>query len=540
MERKRGLFTALLDRLVARQLGLPPETCSWTVSDIRIPVQHDTDRFELVADLYQPLFTNDTKPKGTILVRCPYGHGLAYALTNAHFYAARGYNCLYVSCRGTFGSGGIFEPWRNEEEDGHAVVEWMREQEWYTGTFATLGSSYLGFVQWALLKNPPPDMIAAVIQCAPHDFGQQLWGTGALAMEWFTWGERLLHQEEEGFVKTMQALNTPRRMRSVLDKPPMVYSVKAHLNGRAPWLDFVADHPDTSDPFYKSMNCSDALRRAEIPVFLVTGWQDVFVRQTIEQYTRLHSRGTTVSLLIGPWTHMQLGMATQPHQQSYAWLESQLSKQTGSALNPGVQYFVTGAKAWRHTPTWPPPTTPQTLYLAPNKALSHEAPSTETTSSSSFTTDPNHPTPTIGGSLLLGGGALPDTPLSSRPDVLHFTSPPLSADLEVCGPIVVELAHASDVQRVDLAVRVSEVDAGNRSRLVTETYRRFEAREESQTVVFRLDDCAHRFVKGSRVRVYVAGASHPRFAGVEGGVVHWIFHGKGRMSRVVLPVAVVE
>jgi hypothetical protein len=53
----------------------------------------------------------------------------------------------------------------------------------------------------------PPDMVAAGIQCAPHDFGKQLWVTGSLALEWITWGETLSTQEKTGLVHAYRALN---------------------------------------------------------------------------------------------------------------------------------------------------------------------------------------------------------------------------------------------------------------------------------------------------------------------------------------------
>lgn len=58
------------------------------------------------------------------------------------------------SVRGTFGSGGVFEPMADEIADGADTVAWLREQPWFTGRFATIGMSYLGFTQWALLQDP--------------------------------------------------------------------------------------------------------------------------------------------------------------------------------------------------------------------------------------------------------------------------------------------------------------------------------------------------------------------------------------------------
>jgi len=35
----------------------------------------------------------------------------------------------------------------------------MRRQRWFTGQFATVGISYLGFTQFALLQDPPPELV---------------------------------------------------------------------------------------------------------------------------------------------------------------------------------------------------------------------------------------------------------------------------------------------------------------------------------------------------------------------------------------------
>ena len=56
------------------------------------------------------------------------------------------------SVRGTFGSGGHFDP-LNEQIDGLATVEWLKKQPWFGGTFATYGPSYLGHTQWAIAAD---------------------------------------------------------------------------------------------------------------------------------------------------------------------------------------------------------------------------------------------------------------------------------------------------------------------------------------------------------------------------------------------------
>src|SRR5690606_24090573 len=119
--------------------------------------------------------------------------------------------------------------------------------------------------------------------------------------------------------------------------------------------------------------------------------------------------------------------------------------------------------------------------------------------------------PTLGGRLLSPeAGYRRDDKLARRPDVLSFTGDRLPTDLYVVGSPVVELAHTCDNPHNDLFVRISEVDAKGRSRNVSDGY--VGAAADSGSVRLELDPVAHRFRAGSRIRVVVAGGSHPRFA----------------------------
>ena len=71
----------------------------------------------------------------------------------------------------------------HEIDDGADTAAWLRDQPWFTGSFATIGLSYLGFTQWALLTDPPPEMKAAVITVGPHDLSGPRWGTGSFAAQ---------------------------------------------------------------------------------------------------------------------------------------------------------------------------------------------------------------------------------------------------------------------------------------------------------------------------------------------------------------------
>jgi uncharacterized protein len=145
---------------------LPPQENAYTVSEKRIPMP---DCIDLAADFYQPDLPADSRPIGLIYVLCPYGRTGVMALLNAKCFAERGYMVLLVSCRGTAGSGGTFVAAMSEQADSQAIVQWMREQPWYPGKFVTFGGSYMGYVQWSLLRDPPGDLLASVILCSVYD-----------------------------------------------------------------------------------------------------------------------------------------------------------------------------------------------------------------------------------------------------------------------------------------------------------------------------------------------------------------------------------
>jgi hypothetical protein len=110
------------------------------------------------------------------------------------------------------------------------------------------------------------------------------------------------------------------------------------------------------------------------------------------------------------------------------------------------------------------------------------------------------------------GRSEPDTALATRSDTLVFSTPPLDQDLEVCGQPIVHLQHSTSSPHADLLVLLSEVDAKGVSRSITEKYVRLDpGRDQTVPVELAMVDCAHRFRKGCKVRLLVAGGSHPRY-----------------------------
>jgi uncharacterized protein len=505
------------------------------------------DGIDLVADHYAP--ADGATAAGTLLVRSPYGRGWPFSTLYARLYAAHGYHVVLQSVRGTFGSGGAFEPMSDEVADGADTVEWLRRQPWFTGRFATIGLSYLGFTQWALLMDPPPELAAAVITVGPHDLSASIWGTGAFKLtDTLGWADVVAHQEGSRLRSLIWAAGARRRLARATDALPLGDSARALLGTGSPWYESWLEHHDPSDPFWEPSRLGAALDRVSVPVLLISGWQDLFLRQTLEQYEHLRRRGVDVALTVGPWTHAQLTTAgaRRTARQSLDWLDRNLAGATNEPPRHPVRICVTGDR-WVELPDWPPSTSPSVLHLQPGNRLADATPPRQA-GPSKFTYDPANPTPIVGGPLLFPeGGYRNDSRLARRADVLSFTGDVLGSDVYVVGNPVVELWHAADIPHVDLFVRVSEVDARGRSHNVSDGYLRLTATPEPGRVRIELDAVAHRFAAGSRIRLLIAGGAHPRFSRNLGTdeppitaqrlvtATHSVFHGARGSSRLVLP-----
>jgi putative CocE/NonD family hydrolase len=254
----------VLDAVVGSRLKLPAATTDYTVTrNLRVRMR---DGVELLADHYAPV----GEAGGTLLVRGPYGFDFVGAALNAVPFAARGYHVVLARCRGTFGSEGTFEPMVREIDDAADTVMWLRDQPWFRGRFATLGGSYLGFTQWALLMDPPPELATAVIQVGPHDFSRSTYVGGAFTLNDFLgWSESVAHQEQFGFLKKqLRNLTAGRRQAPAMSSLPLVDAADTLAQGRAPWFRDWVSHRDLSDPFWSRMQLGAALERVQVPVLL--------------------------------------------------------------------------------------------------------------------------------------------------------------------------------------------------------------------------------------------------------------------------------
>ncbi|WP_324788514.1 CocE/NonD family hydrolase [Streptomyces sp. H51] len=472
------------------------------------------DGSPLITDHYFPRAEGDFP---TLLVRSPYGRGLPWSPMYGLLFAEQGFHVVLQSCRGTGGSGGAFDLWRNEAADGRATVSWLREQPWFNGTLGTVGPSYLGYVQWALAPDPPPELKAMVMQVGLHDPWALFHADGALRLEnALAVGVSMTYQHQglAPFVKA--TLRLRRRLHDVTTAQPLRGAYTSALGGEVGWLDEVMTHPDAEDSYWRGASTAASAERLGVPTALITGWHDALADQTFEQYHRMRQAGCETALLVGPWTHTSALRQGWPEvfAESLAWLRAHLCAEPSGLRPTAVRVYVGGENVWRDLDDWPSePAATSSWYPAAGGHLTRQ-PGTDSAPLTSFRYDPADPTPSFGGPLLSRtSGPRDNRALEARDDVLTFTGPPLTEPLDILGPVSARLNISTDTGHTDVFTRLCDVDAQGRSINVCDGLGRIRTTGHAPAqITVPMSAGAHRFAVGHRIRWQISAGAHPRYA----------------------------
>jgi putative CocE/NonD family hydrolase len=460
-------------------------------------------------------FAPDGRALGTVLMRSPYQRIGVMSQMLAGLFASRGHHVVLQSCRGTFGSDGDYTPGVSEIDDGADTLIWLREQAWYDGRLALVGGSALSYPIWAMLLDPPQELVAVAAFASFHDPFAVTHGDGAFTLhESYTVASSMARQQQRDRTGVLGELLRRNRHAPALASLPVADAVERFVGPGSAWYRDWAIRDDPADPYWRAQDATAALDRVQAPVRLIAGWQDVFLGQTLEEYRRLRDRGVRVALTVGPWTHFEMATrgGLRVFSEVFDWVDRHTTGNTDPLADESVAYHMTGGGGWRTAPDWPPPTQVQVLYLAPGGALLPTSP-TATAPPVVFTYDPEDPTPTVGGRTLSPhAGYQQDSDLPRRPDTVALVSRPLREPLEIVGVPQVTLAHRCDNPHFDVWVRISEVRPDGRSRNVTEAFQGAPKTGIDGRIGLQLDPAAHRFAAGSRIGLLIAGGSFPRYA----------------------------
>jgi putative CocE/NonD family hydrolase len=241
-----------------------------------------------------------------------------------------------------------------------------------------------------------------------------------------------------------------------------------------------------------------------------------------------------------------------------------------------VRIFVMGANHWRDEDEWPLSRARQITYylhsagransLAGDGSLSPTAPRSET--ADHYVYDPANPVPTVGGPLCCDSTHLQPGPrdqrsVEGRSDILVYTTPVLAENVEVTGPVALELFASSSAVDTDFTAKLVDVWPDGFAQNLTEGIVRARLRESNakpqflnpgQTYKFTVDlwSTSNVFLKGHRIRLEISSSNFPRFnrnpnTGEElrsaknlVSATNTIFHDADHRSALILPVIPIQ
>lgn len=561
------------------------------------------DGVTLRADVYRP----DASGRFPVLLsRLPYDKNLRPRPGDIDWFVERGYVVIMQDTRGRFASEGEeYYPLIWEAQDGYDAVEWAAGLPYADGAVGTMGQSYLGATQYLLAPTRPPHLKAAFPASAAADF-QQCWvyhTGGAFELGWQIPYAILMARnsiERQGLTQTL----LPQLERELTDAPtPWTQPLSEQAYRRLPlmaWADllkpvarYLADHlrhPEDG-PYWWPINLERQYHNVNVPMYHVTSWYDIFLHGGIANFCGLRQRAMTAEaraqqkLLIGPWAH--LFPYTNPtskgtgdidfgpralidlHETQLRWFDYWLKGiDTGILEEPPIKIFVMGENVWREEQEWPLARTRYTPYylhsqgkansLRGDGRLSPAGPGEEP--ADHFVYDPNDPVPTRGGNtLIIAMGVQDQRPVEERPDVLVYTSKPVTEPLEVTGPVVVKLFIATSAPDTDFTAKLVDVRPDGYAQNLTDGIIRARYRQ-SRTypslltpgtvyeVTIDLWATSHVFLPGHCIRVEISSSNFPRFdrnlnTGEDQATgTRWqtaaqtVFHDQRYPSHILLPV----
>lgn len=539
--------------------------------DIEIPMRDGT---VLKANLFLPLGEG---PWPVILHRTPYDKQ-DEKWPGGKSYAVKGYAVVVQDCRGRGKSGGVWEPFLHEGQDGFDTQEWIGKQAWCNGRIGSGGGSYLGWTQWAAAPHSSK-YLKAMSPMVP--FGNTYEDIG------FSGGAMMLGLLM-GWGEAVGGLPlSPEQIQKAYAYLPLTHYAD-QFQKEVPYLREWVKHP-TYDAYWKARGIDYRYSDITVPTLNIGSWYDIFSKATLDLSTgvRTHSRDprarTNQYVIMGPWGHSvgtrKLGeldfgpeAELKIYSRQYDWYEYWLrDRDKGIRDWPPYYLFIMGENRWRGEQEWPLKRTRWTPYylqssgqantlhgdgmLTPIEPQVREAPQDQ------FTYDGDNPVPTKGGNNIVGATAGPEdqTQIELRDDVLVYTTPPLEADMEVTGPVKLILWAASTAPDTDFTGKLVDVHPDGKAYNLCEGITRARYRKglkraqllrSGKVERYEIDlwVTSNLFLKGHRIRLEVSSSNFPRFdrnpnSGKPFGTdtemlpaTQRIFHDRRHPSHVLLPV----
>lgn len=544
----------------------------------------------LRADIYRPTAPGKFP---IILTRTPYdkSNDVDFGLKGVQ----RGFVVINQDVRGRYTSDGEWYPFLHESEDGFDTIEWAAALPYSDGRVGMYGGSYVGATQMLAAIAHPPHLagICPVVTASNYHDGWTYQG-GAFE-QWFneSWTSGLAQDTLNRSVsRQTNALNGISKL-PLTDYPlfplPQNSSSNELMHGLAPYfLDWLAH--SGYDDYWKRWSIEEHYADVRVPVLTVAAWYDIFLGGSLRNYIGLKQYAENADARSGQRLVVTIGGhagggqtvgdvdfgPSAPFDEDeiiLRWYDHLFKNIVNEFAGPKrVKIFVLGANQWRDEDDWPLARARETKYFLSSSGKANSAsgdgtlvaaaPRTGTTDQ--FTYDPANPAPTIGGPLCCDGshlkpGPRDQSPVEARQDVLVYSTPPLTDDLEVTGPVRLELFARSSAVDTDFTAKLVDVGPDGFAQNLTEgiiraRYRNSQEKAElmkpGETYKFNVDLWAtsNVFRKGHRIGLEISSSNFPRFdrnmntgedlahAQRPLSATNTVLHDAGHPSVLILPI----
>lgn len=531
-----------------------PQSVGDIVIEHSVPMK-TRDSVTLKADIYRPAGDGHFP---VLLQRTPYNKDNAEDF--ARKAVARGYMVVVQDVRGRYTSDGEWYTFKHEVDDGYDTVEWAAALPHSNGKVGMFGGSYVGATQMLAAIARPPHLAGICPVVTASNYHENWTYQGGAFEQWFdeSWASGLAQDTLDRTIrKDTNALVgdsvLPLTQYPIFNIPPVTNGAQLTHELAPYFLDWLA-HP-TYDSYWKRWSIEENYGNIQVPALTIAAWYDLFQGGSLRNYIgmRDHAGGQAVRsqqrLLVIIGGHAGSGRKVgdvdfgpdAPFDEdgiTLDWYDSLFLGKQNEFADPAhpVRIFVMGKNEWRNEAAWPLARAQETSFFlssggnANTSAGDGALVATKTLKEAADTLvyDPNNPVPTVGGPLCCDSVHLEPGPrdqkdVEARPDVLVYSTPPLEQDLEVTGPVMLDLFAKSSAVDTDFTAKLVDVWPNGLAQNLTEGILRASFRESTlgepkpivpgQIYEYKIDvwSTSNVFLKGHRIRLEVSSSNFPRF-----------------------------
>lgn len=546
--------------------------------EVYIPMR---DGVKLFTSIYIPKDISKAKKYPFLMQRtcysvAPYGEAEYKSSLGPNKYLMNEkYIFVYQDVRGRYMSDGTFTNMTpqverktkkdiDESTDTYDTIEWLLKNITNNnGKVGQYGTSYPGFYTAAGILADHPALVASSPQAPISDFwNDDFLHNGKFMLGYFrtfpVFGVQKTKAEKEGwymdsFIKpsSEDGLKFYREMGTLKDGYEKYYKNNFFMTE-------IMNHPNY-DEYWQKRSLLPHLKNVNHAIMTVGGWydaEDLFGPLNIYKTIEKTSPKAKNTIVMGPFSHGAWSRETGKHFHNEIYFGDSIAtyyqknletkffhhylkenSKTDAGL-PEAMMYDTGKKEWKEFAVYPPKEAKKVNFYLADGTLKNSPSSTAT----EYYSDPNNPV-LSSDNLRDFNGFTPRNYMSEdqrfavgRPDVLTFTTEPLTEDLTFGGEIMAKLNIASTSTDADFAVKLIDVYPedfvpkekkdgviyGNyhqmvRSEIMPARFRNSKEKpeplmaNEKTAVNFQLQDVLHTFKKGHRIQIQISSTWFPLF-----------------------------